>query len=302
MTLQVTLAVLGAALLHAAWNAFIKVGRDPLLETTLIHAWVAVPALLLVPYVDLPGSVAALCLAASVTIHCLYYFALAAAYRNSDLSFSYPIMRGTAPMFTALTAGVVLREWPPLAGWLGIAAISGGVLTIGLARGLAVTSGAGTSSRADAARGSVASVSHNQRGKAVGWALLTASTIVAYTVVDSIGVRSAPTAWSYVVWLALLEGVAVFALVWALRGRSLVAYARARGVAPLGVGIAAWAAYGIALWAMTQAPVALVAALRETSVLFAMLIGALLLKERAGPLRWAGAVSIVAGIFALRLA
>jgi len=278
---DVTIAVLLAAAVHAGWNALIKRGRDPLFETTLIHAWVALPALVAIALLPLPGPTAALCLAASTAVHCVYYHALAAAYRSGDLSFAYPIMRGSAPMFTALLASVLLGERPGPLGWLGIVAVCAGVLAIGLAR----------------ARG----VDPAARRRSLGWALLTAATIVVYTLIDSTGARAAPTPWSYVAWLAAVEGPAMFAVVLARRGRPLLDYARGRGPGPLGAGIASMLGYGVALWAMTRAPVALVAALRETSVLFALLIARTMLGERFGAARWAGAASIVAGVFALRL-
>ncbi|MFM1988433.1 MAG: hypothetical protein RJA99_1390 [Pseudomonadota bacterium] len=282
MSWDVTLAVLIAAAIHAGWNAMVKRGRDPLLETTLVHASVALPALLAVALVPLPGPQAALCLAASTCVHCVYYHALAAAYRSGDLSFAYPIMRGSAPMFTALLGVVLLDESLAPLGWLGIAAVCAGVLAIGLA----------------SARG----VDPAARRRSLGWALLTAATIVAYTLIDSTGARSAPTAWSYVAWLALVQGPAMAAVVGLQRGRALVDYARERGLVPMAAGIASMLAYGIALWAMTRAPVALVAALRESSVLFALLIARAMLGERFGAPRWAGAASIVAGVVALRLA
>jgi drug/metabolite transporter (DMT)-like permease len=282
LTWTVTLAVLLAAVMHAGWNAAIKKGREPLFETTLVHAWVALPAMLVLPWLPFPGETAAMCLLVSVSIHCVYYNTMSSAYRSGDLSFAYPIMRGSAPMLTAIAAGVVLAEWPPLAGWLGIGAISAGVLAIGLAVGPGGWS--------------------KNRRHSLGWALATALTIVAYTVVDSIGARSAPSAWVYLAWLAAIEGPAVFAMVYAMRGRALLVYGRERGIAPLAIGVVSVGGYGIALWAMTRAPVALVAALRETSVLFALLIGAWVLGERFGRMRWAGALSIVAGVAALRLA
>lgn len=282
MSHDVALAVLFAAAIHAAWNAAIKRGRDPLFETTMVHAWVAAPAAIAVLLLPLPGPAAAVCIAASTAIHCVYYHALAAAYRHGDLSFAYPVMRGSAPLLTALLGVVLFDERLAPAGWVGIVAICAGVLAIGLA----------------SARG----VDPEARRRSLGWALLTAATIVAYTLVDSIGARSAPNAAAYLAWLALLEGPVLFVAVLAHRGRALVDYARARGIAPLAAGVASMLSYGVALWAMTRAPVALVAALRETSVLFALLIARALLKERFGPMRWAGAASIVAGVAALRLA
>jgi len=282
LTWDVTAAVLFAAAVHAGWNAMIKRGRDPLFETTLVHGWVALPALLLLPFVPLPGPTATLCLLASTAVHCVYYHALAGAYRSGDLSFAYPVMRGSAPLVTALLSGPLLDEWPPLLGWTGIAAVCAGVLAIGLAQARGMDGAA--------------------RRRSLAWALLTAATIVAYTLIDSTGARSAPSPWSYVAWLAAIEGVALAAIVYARHGAPLVAYARERGIGPMGIGIASMGAYAIALWAMTLAPVAMVAALRETSVLFALLIARLVLRERFGPMRWAGAASIVAGVAALRLA
>jgi drug/metabolite transporter (DMT)-like permease len=282
MSWDVTLAVLLAAAIHAGWNALVKRGRDPLFETTLVHAWVALPALVAIALLPLPGPRAALCLAASTAVHCVYYHALAAAYRHGDLSFAYPIMRGSAPIFTAVLGVLLLDERLAPAGWAGIAAVCGGVLAIGLASARTVDPGA--------------------RRRSLGWALLTAATIVAYTLIDSTGARASPDPWAYVAWLAAVEGPALFAIVFARHGRPLLAYARDRGPAPMAAGIAAMLAYGIALWAMTRAPVALVAALRETSVLFALLIARALLRERFGAARWLGAASIVGGILALRLA
>ena len=281
MSWDVTIAVLLAAAVHAGWNALIKRGGDPLFETTLIHAWVALPALVAVALLPLPGPTATACLAASTAVHCVYYHALAAAYRSGDLSFAYPIMRGSAPMFTALLAAALLHERPAAIGWLGVVAVCAGVLAIGLAR--------------------ARDVDRHARRRSLGWALLTAATIVAYTLIDSTGARAAPTPWSYVAWLAALEGPVMFAVVLARHGRPLLDYARVRGAAPMGVGVASMLGYGVALWAMTRAPVALVAALRETSVLFALLIARAMLGERVGATRWAGAASILAGVLALRL-
>lgn len=185
-------------------------------------------------------------------------------------------------MLTAVCGGLLLAEWPAPVAWLGIATVSAGVLAIGL--------------------GGVPGVDRAARRRSLRWALLTALTIVAYTLIDSTGARSAPTPWSYVAWLAAIEGPVLFAVVHARHGRALRDYARDRGIAPMGIGLASMGAYGIALWAMTRAPVAMVAALRETSVLFALMIAAWLLKERVGMTRWAGAAAIVAGVAALRLA
>ena len=281
MTWDVTLAVLFAAAIHAGWNALVKRGANPLFETTLLHAAVAPLALIGVSVLPAPGPTAWLCLLASTAVHCLYYFALASAYRHADLSVAYPILRGSAPMFTALLGVLALGEQPAALGWLGIAGVCGGVLTIGGAR----------------ARG----IAPIARTRAIQWALATAATIVAYTLIDSVGARSAPSAWSYIAWLALIQGPSMALLVSVRQGRALWAYAGTRGLTPLAAGTASMLAYGIALWAMTRAPVALVAALRESSVLFALLIARFMLGEQLDRSRWIGAGAILAGVFALRL-
>lgn len=282
MSWDVTAAVLLAAAIHAGWNASVKRGRDPLLETTLVHGWVALPALAAVMLLPWPGTVALAHVAASSCVHVLYYHALAAAYRDGDLSFAYPLMRGTAPMATALLGVPLLGEWPSALGWTGIVAVCAGVLSIGLA--------------------SAPAAGRAARDRSFRWAMATAATIVAYTLIDSSGARAATTPWSYVAWLALVQGPLMAAAVWLRRGAELVDYARARGPGPMAIGLASMGAYAIALWAMTRAPVAMVAALRETSVLFALLIARAVLGERVGPRRWLGAATVVCGIAALRLA
>jgi len=282
MDWQITFAVLFAAAVHAGWNAMIKHGREPLFETALSRAWVAGPAFVAVLLLPAPGAAAAVCVAGSAAVHLVYYHAMSAAYRSGDLSFAYPIMRGTAPMATAILAVPLLGEWPSVAGWTGIAAISAGVLAIGAASARAVDPGA--------------------RTRSFRWAMLTAATIVCYTLIDAVGARLASSPWSYVAWLALAEGLLIMAFVAARHGSTLRTYAVSRRAAPLGIGVASMGSYAVALWAITHAPVALVAALRETSVLFAMLLAWRFLGERVSLARWAGAVAIVLGVVALRLA
>ncbi len=281
---DVTVAVLCAAAAHAGWNALIKRGRDPLLETAVMHGSVAPLALLAILVMDIPfpQGTARLCLMTSAAVHVLYFHALAGAYRHADLSFAYPVMRGTAPLLTAMAVGVLMQEWPQPLGWAGIALISLGVMTIGGARAQSLTAA--------------------PRRKALEWALLTAVTIVAYTTIDSIGARHSSNAWSYVTWLAAVEGLLLAGVVWMHRGRALLRYALNSGPAPIAAGVISMTAYAVALWGMTRAPVASVAALRETSVLFALIIASCVLKEPVGQTRWAGACAITLGVIALRFA
>ena len=282
LTWPVVLAVLFGALLHASWNALIKAGNDKALDTALVHLMGAVVALPLMMWVGLPPAAAWPFIAASLVIHIGYYIALVGAYQHGDLGLTYPIMRGFAPLLVALGSGVFIGELPSAASWVGIVGITVGVALVGLAHpGEAL---------------------HHR--KALAFAFANAGIIAMYTLVDGRGVRESGEALRYVMLLFVLDGIAYPLLVWLRRDaqgrRDIVAYARQRWpVATLG-GSASIGSYAIALWAMTRAPVASVAALRETSVLFAALLGTLLLKEPFGLQRALGTGVIVAGVMALR--
>jgi phosphonate utilization associated putative membrane protein len=279
LTLGITLAVLGAGFLHAGWNALLKSapGGDALLDTATVVAGSAVWGLAVVPFVPLPAAASWPYMAASATIHFGYYLTLAQAYRTGDLSFAYPLMRGTAPLIVALLGVAFLGELPTALMAAGILLISVGIV-------------------------SIAFVQHRKHPPAAAyWAFANAAIIAAYTLVDARGVRASGNAAGYVSWLIFLEGLPFLLWVLRRRGRTAVQYVRSSATRGLIGGACSLAAYGIVLWAMTQAPVAAVAALRETSVLFAALMGSLWLKERFGLPRLAGAVSVVLGIAALKL-
>ncbi|MGZ8260956.1 MAG: EamA family transporter [Caldimonas sp.] len=279
----VVAAVLFGALLHASWNALIQSGDDKALDTALIHVLGCSVGAVLVALVGLPKREALPWLAASIVIHVGYYVTLVGAYRHGELGFAYPVMRGTAPLLVALASGRLIGEDVPLAAWLGVAAISAGVLAIGLTR----------STRA------------GSRRHAIAYALANAVIIAAYTIVDGIGVRASGNALQYVALLFLIDGLPYFAIVlWQRRARLAPTFATMRRRAPVALlgSCASLGAYGIALWAMTVAPIASVAALRETSILFAALIGVFVLGERFRIQRAVGTGAIVAGVIALRLA
>ena len=286
LTWPVVLAVLCGALLHASWNALIKSGNDKALDTALVHFLGAMIALPFALWLGPPPASAWPYIAASLVIHIGYYIALVGAYRHGDLGLTYPIMRGTAPLLVALASGVFIGESPTAGAWVGIAGITLGVALVGLAApGHAL-----------------------QHRKALAFAFANAGIIALYTVVDGRGVRASVAddggALRYVMLLFVLDGVAYPLGVWlrrtAAQKREAVAYARRRWpVAALG-GSASIASYAIALWAMTRAPVASIAALRETSVLFAAVLGTVMLKESFGLQRAIGTGVIVAGVMALR--
>ena len=278
ITLPVTLAVLGAGLLHALWNALLKsAAGEPLLDTALIVAGSGVVALVLLPFVTPPARAAWPFMALSAVIHFAYYVTLAGAYRRGDLSFAYPLMRGVAPLIVTVLGVVFLGEHPTASTLAGIALISLGILVIAWYAG------------------------GRHTAAAAGWALANAFIIALYTLVDGAGTRASGSAAGYVCWLIFLEGLPYLAWIYATRGQPALDYMRPRWRRGIAGGAASLAAYGIALWAMTRAPVAVVAALREVSVLFAAAIGALVLKEGFGWRRMAGAAAVVAGVAALRL-
>lgn len=275
--LHVFVAVLASALAHAAWNAFVRGGRDPLLHTAAIVFWAAVAAVPFLLAAPLPDAASLPYLAGSNLVHMAYYLTLAAAYRRGALSLTYPLIRGTAPLLIALAGLVLFGEMPGTGGALGIFLVSLGVLALALRRG-----------QPDAA-------------SAVGWALLCAATIAAYSLLDGLGARASHSVAGYGALMFVMEGVLFLGgIAFFGRGRALATYVRTHWRSSLAGGVLSAGAYTVSLWAMTQAPIALVAATRETSVLFAAVIGVIFLGERLRHHQWAGAVAIVAGAILLR--
>jgi phosphonate utilization associated putative membrane protein len=277
LTWPVVLAVLFGALLHASWNAQVKSSTDKGLDTALINLFASFLAIPLVWWFGWPPPQAWPFIGASIVIHIGYYVALSGAYRHGDLGLTYPLMRGSAPLLVALSASVTLGETLSPLSWLGVLGVCLGVLTLGLGK-----------HAFDAP-------------KAVQFALVNAVIIASYTVVDALGVRATGSAMQYVATLFLFDGWPFSLIVFARRNWAVGPYIRKRWPIALGGASASIGSYAVALWAMTQAPVATVAALRETSVLFAALIGMWFLKEAFTPRRIVGTCVIVAGVMALRL-
>lgn len=276
----VFLAVLFAALCHAGWNALIKTGLDPLRATALIALGAVAVALALLPFAGLPAAAAWPWLAASVAIHVFYFAGLIEAYRAGDLGQVYPLARGAAPLMTATAAALFVGERLSATGWAGIGALAAGVLL------LSVRGGRG--------------LAHLDR-RAVGFALFTAVTICAYSVIDGVGARASGNAPGYTLCLFVGNGVMLVLYAMAREGGAVLApMPRLWRRAILG-GAMQVMSYGIALWAMTLAPIAIVAALRETSVLFGAAIAVAMLKEPLKPVRIAAALVIVCGLVAIRM-
>jgi drug/metabolite transporter (DMT)-like permease len=273
-------AVLFAAACHAGWNATIKGGLDPLATTVLISIGAAIVAAVFLPVVGLPAAAAWPWCGASVLIHLAYFASLIESYRAGDMGQVYPIARGSAPLMTALVTTAFIGERLGVLGWSGIVLLVAGVIWLSLRGGR------------DLAR---------LDKKAVGFALFTAVTICAYSVVDGLGARHAGSANAYSV--ALFVGIGPIMAIYALirRGPEVIAAMGRHWGLGLAGGTLQLGAYGIAIWAMTVAPIAIVAALRETSVLFGALIAIVFLKEPLRASRVAAALIIVAGLTLIRL-
>jgi drug/metabolite transporter (DMT)-like permease len=269
--------LLGAAL-HATWNALVKSGTDKSLDAAMISLGAGIVGLAFLPFVPLPRPEAWPFVLVSAVLQFAYFQLVAAAYKAGDIGLVYPLMRGAAPLLVAMTSGVVLGEHLTPAAMAGVLIISAGVLTL-------------------------AFESRHGGRRAILLALANAAVIATYTFVDAAGARASGNAVSYTLWMSLLPPVLLFGFAVSQRGTGLVwAHVRRSWARGLIGGAGSIASYGLALWAMTKSPVATVAALRETAILFALLISVFLLKEKASIWRYVAGGVIAAGVLVLKLA
>ena len=277
MSTGVFCLVLLAAALHAGWYAIVKGAGDKRLSTVVVASSSGALSAVALPFFPQPDAASWPFIAGSVLLHQAYFALVMAAYHTGDMSRAYPLMRGTAPMLVAAASLPLFGEALASAGWGGVALITGGVFALLLP----MRAGAGH--------------------RATIYALLNAVVIAAYTLVDGMGARLSGAPTAYTLWVFLLAG-AIFAAGWAVRNRG--ARPPLAGHLRLGLagGLGSVLSYATVLWAMTLAPVAMVAALRETSILFATLLAATILKEPVGPARALAAGTIAAGAVVLRLA
>ena len=279
MTTALIFLLLGSALLHAVWNAIIKGGSNKLFETTMKAGSGAMFGLMVLVWLPLPEPASWPYLAGSVTCHLFYYLLLAYAYRGADMSYAYTIMRGASPLFTALVAVFLLNDSLRAGGWAGVLLLSSGIFV------LAVDS---------VRRGSFALYPTLM-------ALGNAVVIMGYTVVDGSGVRLSGNAISYVCWVFFLNAfpILIFSLI-RYKG-DYFRYLRLRWKYGLIGGFCSVLAYGLSVWTMARAPIALVAALRETSVIFGMLLAVVYLKEKFSAPRMVSVLLVVAGAVSIKL-
>jgi drug/metabolite transporter (DMT)-like permease len=273
LTPVVIVIVIGAGALHACWNAIAKQVSDRLMAFAWIGAASMVGGGVLLAVTGLPARAAIGFAITSAVIHVGYELALMNSYRLGAFNQTYPIARGTSPLVVAVGAYFLAGEHLGLAAWAGVITLAVGLMSLALS--------SGRLSRQDL--------------PAVGAAVLTGLTIASYTIVDGLGVRHAHDPYAYTGLLFLMMGPPM--LVVAAARRPLAAW-RDAATAGRGVlaGLLSVVAYGIVLWAQTRAPLAEVAAIRETSVVFAALIGVAVLGEDFGRRRIAAAVVIATGI------
>jgi drug/metabolite transporter (DMT)-like permease len=271
--MAVLVAVLGAAVLHAVWNAMAHGVPDRLAGFALLGLSSGLCGLVAVAVTGLPPANTWPYIIASVLIHLAYYGGLLASYQLGQFSQVYPLARGTSPWVVAVIAIVVLHQQPVPLELAGVLLISAGLIAL-------VFIGGRPSRR---------------QSPALLAAFGTGLTIAAYTVVDGLAVHKLPLA-TYMGWVFMLQGLIVPLAVFCWRGPGFLTQERRHVYAGLGGGLVSMVAYGLVLWAQQRGTLASIAALRETSIIFGAIIGALFFGERFGPKRAIAAAVVVAGI------
>lgn len=278
MSIGVFFAVLCAAFLHASWNALVKVSADRLVLLAVLKITTTIFAVASVPFIATLPVEAWPYIAASVVIHTAYFLCLTITYRLGDLSQVYPISRGAAPLLVAGFAVIVLGEKLDSQASIALLLISCGIMSLVFSE-----------------KGAIG------QPKAIGAALATGCLIAGYTVADGAGARLSQDALSYILWLNIFNGIPIIVIAAGLRGRELVR--QAKRVWKMGAlsAMISLAAYWIVLWASTHAPLALVAAVREASIVFAVLFGVIFLKEKMNLRKVFSLVVTLSGTALLRI-
>ncbi|MFE2164451.1 EamA family transporter [Streptomyces sp. NPDC059447] len=279
MTMLVPAVVLLAALMHASWNAVAHAIKDKLLGFALINLAYLLFAIVLACFVPVPPAGAWPFIAGSAALQVVYQLMLLQAYKLGDFGQMYPIARGTSPWVVAVVATLLLGQVLP--GWqlAGVLVISAGLIGLTLANGVP-------------GRGHLPAL-----GAAVGTGVL----IACYTLLDGVGVRHSDTVPGYVAWTLLLQAPVIPLIAFAVRRRSLLNDLRPVAVRGLIGGVLSLSAYGLVVWAQAYGTLAGVSALRETSIVFAALIGSVVFRERLGRVRLAASATVLAGIVLLNV-
>ncbi len=267
--------IMFSAVLHAAWNAIVKGAGHQLVATALVTASASMLAFATLWVVGLPSPQSWPFILASVSVHVAYFLLLARTYRVADMGQTYPVMRGSAPLLLMIFGMSWLGERLSVTAWVGVF-----VLCVGIFSMMAGSRRAGA--------------------KGVWLALINGVIIAVYTLIDGVGVRRSGGALAYTSAVFMLTGMPLLAWTLATQPRLLLHGLRRYWLLGLVGGVSTLASYGLALWAMLVAPVAVVAALRETSILFGALISTLVLKERLSVSRAMAVATIALGAAILR--
>ena len=281
MTWTVFFAVLLAALLHATWNSLVKGSQDKYVGMLLIALGHVPPGVIFVFFAPLPGMDVLPWLGASLALHLGYQLFLAASYRVGDLTTVYPIARGSAPLFVTMVSLTVLDVD---LSWAQVGSV--GLLILGLLLLSYDRLGA-----------------NKRQWTVVILALVTGGFIASYSIVDGLGARKMGYALAYWGWVAIGNGalMTLWMLLFQPSSMAKVRLTSQNLTTLLLGGGASYLAYGIVTWAFTQAPIAVITALRETSVIFALLIGLIFLRERSTPMKIVACSMTVVGVICLRI-
>jgi drug/metabolite transporter (DMT)-like permease len=269
----IILLVLLAAVLHAGWNALVKIGGDRLMSTAMLACFSGLVCLPLLPFVDPPAAASWPFMLGSITIHIGYYWGIARMYETGDFSLVYPLARGLSPLLVAIAAAVTAGEG--LGPWqmLGVCLVSLGIVSLMFGRGWP----------------------RGDHATSILFAGFTCLTIAAYSLIDGFGVRHAGSSLGYIAWLFAIDALPFPLLVALRRGRAFSAYVGANWRIGLGGAAMSALAYGIVIWAMGHTAMAGVVSLRETSVVIAAAIGALFMGESFGRWRILAAIAVTIG-------
>ena len=277
---RVIALVLLAAVLHASWNAVLKVASDRITTSAVMNLTGLAVGGLLALFVTAPASESWIFILLSVAIHFAYFVFLLGSYRYGDLSQVYPLARGVAPLIVAFLSPWLIGERLGRVQLAGVVLLCLGILSLAFNR---------------------LRLRELAEWKPVAMALATGGTIAAYTIVDGLGVRVSGSPAGYIAWLFILDGVSMTAVAAILRGRTLGAAVRSIWKPAVLGGLIAMLAYGIVIWCYSLGAIAPIAALRETSVVIAAAIGSMLLREPFGGWRIAAASFCAFGIVAINL-
>lgn len=270
MSASVVLLALFAAALHACWNAFLRSGADRFWTMTIMALAMTVVALPVALILPLPSPEAWFYLVGSAVFQLIYSLLLVAAYRHGELGQVYPIIRGSAPLLVTLAGVIFARELPLPLSMAGICFVVLGILLLALGRGKAST-------------GSML------------YALATGVSIAGYSTIDAVGIRLSGNTSAYIAWVFVLPGILLLVAFMAMRGPLRIDLRSRETVKAIGGGLVSLVSYGVVLLAYSMAPAGPVSALRETSVVFAVMIGWLLLGETLSAKRIAACIVVAAG-------